>query len=443
MKILIVGNGGREHALAWTLRKDFRVKKIYIAPGNGGTVFLRDIVQNIPISVNDIKGLVAFARQEHVDYVVVGPEFPLENGIVNAFRASNISIIGPTKEAAKLETSKAFAKSVMTAAKIPTACYKTFTNGFKAKDYVRSIKEFPIVIKASGIAAGKGVVIAYSLEDTEKALKEMFEEKIFGNAGNEVIIEEFMRGEEASVFALTDGIHYKLLSVAQDHKRIGEQDMGKNTGGMGAYAPTSIVNTNVLEQTKKSIIEPLLEEMTRRGTPFTGILYIGLMIENQIPKVVEFNARLGDPETQVVLPLLETSLNSIFESMITSQIEGTNVLLSNNSAATVVLASSGYPDQYEIGHNIVSLNDASIWERYSEIKNDVLVFHSGTKVERNRLLTSGGRVLSVTGISESLKKSLSLVYNKIKDVSFTNVYFRKDIGYRELGRTGIKEGIKE
>ena len=427
MKILIVGSGAREHAIAWSFSKDSRAEHIFVAPGNGGISQMGPNVENVPIKATDIDGLIEFSKTNAIDLVVVGPEQPLELGIVNKFEKHNIKIFGPSKEAAQLETSKSYAKNLMKHLNIPTAAFLIFRTHREASAYFHEQDQYPQVIKASGLAGGKGVTIAESKAEALMTLIDLFENKKHGDAANEVIVEECMTGQEASIFAITDGKSYKLLSPAQDHKRIGEGDTGKNTGGMGAYAPapTFIINDEVIEKVKKQIIEPVLTFMSHEGNPYKGFLYVGLMIENNQPRVVEFNARLGDPEAQVVLPLLKTSLLDLILASVEERLSDETIELLPKTAATVVMASGGYPDDYKTGKEIIGLN------RINDEKG-LMVFHAGTRSENSHLVTSGGRVLSVTAIGDTLKEALSHAYHGIEKISFEGAYYRKDIGQKGL-----------
>ena len=431
MNILIIGSGAREHALAWSILKDNRVQKLYLASGNGGTRELGAIAENISIKPTDIDALVKFAKEKKIDLTIVGPEQPLELGIANQFEAQGLNIIAPTKKAAKLETSKAFAKAFMQRHNIPTAAFVTFTNYHEAKAYIETLTTFPIVIKASGLAAGKGVVIATHKGDALETLRAIFEKRVFGEAGNEIVVEEFMQGEEASVFIITDGTHYKLFASAQDHKRIGEGDIGKNTGGMGAYAPAPIVTREVMQKVETDIIQPTLRAMREEGTPYRGFLYIGLMIDKGKPKVVEFNARLGDPETQVILPLLKNRLLDVLIATKEGRLNQIEMQIADKVAATVVMASKGYPDNYATGKVITGQCHFEL-ACYSDVRDDVMIFHAGTKFENGKLYTTGGRVLSVTAVANTLEESLNRCYEAIAQIHFEGAYFRRDIGWRAL-----------
>lgn len=437
MNILIIGNGAREQALAWSILKDNRVQKIYLASGNGGTRELGALAENIPIKPTDIDALLTFAKEKNIDITIVGPEQPLELGIANRFEAQGLNIIAPTKEAAQLETSKAFAKAFMQRHNIPTAKFVTFTNHLEAKVYIETLTTFPIVIKASGLVAGKGVVIAMHKGDALETLRAIFEERLFGEAGSEIIIEEFMQGEEASVFIITDGTHYKLFPSAQDHKRIGEGDIGKNTGGMGAYAPAPVVTPEVMQKVEMRIIQPTLRAMREEGTPYRGFLYIGLMIDGGEPKVVEFNARLGDPEAQVILPLLKNSFLDVLLAAKEGRLNEIEMEIADKVAATVVMASKGYPDNYTTGKVITGQCHFEL-ACYTDVRDDVMIFHAGTKFENGKLYTNGGRVLSVTAVADTLEESLKACYDAIAQIHFEGAYFRRDIGWRALKKKAIQ-----
>ncbi|MDX2128449.1 MAG: phosphoribosylamine--glycine ligase [Chloroherpetonaceae bacterium] len=439
MNILIIGSGGREQAIAWQIGKSPKVKKIYLAPGNGGTADLNGISENVSISPTDFPALIEFVSEKGIDLTIVGPEQPLELGIVDEFQKHHYAIIGPSKAAAQLETSKAFAKDAMKRFGIPTAGYALFTTFNEASRFVTEKNKFPIVIKASGLAAGKGVVIADSESMALNTLDDFFNKRIFGNATDEVVIEEFLQGEEASVFALCDGTDFILLPDAQDHKRIGEGDTGKNTGGMGAYSPALIITDEVREKVEKRIIRPLLDGMRIEGIPYTGFLYVGLMIHEGNPSVVEFNARLGDPETQVILPRLESDFLSLLEASLDGTLCEQAVSISRESALTVVMVSGGYPDSYQTGKAISGQCHFEEEECKLDVEGKIIVFHSGTKREQGKLKTAGGRVLSVTAVSSSLKQAQKDAYEACSQIYFEGVYYRKDIGYKGVERESLFE----
>ena len=426
MKVLIVGGGGREHALAWAVARSEKVSKVYVAPGNGGTAMMGGKVGNVALKATDVDGLLRFALDESIDLTVIGPEQPLEAGIVDRFSDSGKKVFGPTKYAAQLETSKVFAKEFMRRNGIPTAAYEVFRDYVSAKDFLERTTVFPQVIKASGLAAGKGVIVAETRDDAMRAIDDLFEKRIFGKAADEVVIESFLTGQEASVFVLTDGTDYRFFLPSQDHKRIGDGDTGKNTGGMGAYAPAPLVSEEVLKKVEKQVVIPTLEGMRKEGSPYTGFLYIGLMIENGEPSVVEYNARLGDPEAQVVLPLLESDLVTVIEASLNGTLGEVSFEMKGEAATTVVLASKGYPDSYEKGKEI------SVVESKLKELDNVMLFHAGTSFDGGVLKTAGGRVLSVTAQAPTLKESIDLAYSAVGYVDFDGAYYRRDIGAKAL-----------
>ncbi len=422
MKVLIVGGGGREHALAWAAARSERVTKVYVAPGNGGTATMGGKVENVGLAATDIEGLVGFARSESPDLTVIGPEQPLEKGIVDAFNSAGLAVFGPTRKAAQLETSKVFAKDFMRRHAIPTASYEVFREYGPAKDFLEFTAVYPQVIKASGLAAGKGVIVAENREDALQAIDDLFNRRVFGDAADEVVIEAFLTGQEASIFAVTDGSSYRFFLPSQDHKRIGEGDTGKNTGGMGAYAPAPLVSGDVLKKIEERVVIPTLEGMRAEGMPYTGFLYIGLMIDDSgEPSVVEYNARLGDPEAQVVLPLLESDLIVLLEASLQGRLEGVPFEMKDGAATTVVLASGGYPGSYEKGRTIVVGEEL-------KADDDIVVFHAGTTFDGTTLRTSGGRVLAVTATAATLRESIDRAYQAAGYISFDGMYYRRDIG---------------
>ncbi|ACF10937.1 phosphoribosylamine/glycine ligase [Chlorobaculum parvum NCIB 8327] len=425
MNVLIIGSGAREHALAWAVARSSKVSTVLVAPGNGGTATMGGKVRNVAIKATDIDALLDLVAKESIGLTVVGPEQPLEVGIVNRFRDAGLKIVGPTAEAAQLETSKVFAKDFMKRHGIPTAGYEVFRDHASAKSYLEACGSFPQVIKASGLCAGKGVVVAMTREEALEAIHDFFESRVFGDAADEVVIEAFLTGQEASVFALTDGENYQLFLAAQDHKRIGEGDTGKNTGGMGAYAPAPLVTPEVMRRVEEEVIKPTLAGMKADGYAYTGFLYVGLMIDNGEPSVVEYNVRLGDPETQVVLPMLKSDLFDALLASVEGGLEAVPFEMQSGAAATVVMASKGYPDGYETGKAISidpSVNDM----------DGVLVFHAGTRQDGDVLVTSGGRVLSVTASGASLKEALDQAYRGVAAINFEGAVYRRDIGAKAL-----------
>lgn len=421
MKILVIGSGGREHSLVWKIAQSKNVSKIYTAPGNAGT---KDISENIPVKADDIEGLLNFAQNNKVDLTVVGPEVPLVMGIVDEFERKGLKIFGPSREAALIEGSKVFSKLIMGKYGIPTAAFEVFDNPAEAKDYIQD-KGAPLVIKADGLAAGKGSYVCKKEEDAEKAVDEIMIDKIFGEAGDKIVIEDFMTGEEASVFALCDGKNFIVLPSSQDHKAIFDGDQGPNTGGMGAYAPAPVISERMLQQIKNEIISPTLDAMNEEGLPYKGVLYCGLMITSSGPKVVEYNCRFGDPETQVVLPLIENDLVDILLKAVEGKLDKVEIKEKKEYAVTVVLASGGYPGTYNKGKIIYGI------EKFENDEN-FIIFQAGTKFENGRYLTNGGRVLNVTCHDDTLAGAISNIYSKIDNIKFDKVYYRKDIGKKGL-----------
>ena len=423
MKVLIVGGGGREHALAWKLSRDDPQCEIIAAPGNPGIATLGRCV---PTRATDLDALVTLARGEGVTFTVVGPEAPLELGIVDRFRTEDLAIFGPTKAAARIETSKRFAKELMLAAGVPTARATAFTDAAAAKAEVRRLGA-PVVVKASGIAAGKGVIVAMTLEEAEGAIDAMLVENAFGAAGAEVLVEEFMEGEELSLFALTDGTHVLPFIAAQDHKRIGEGDTGPNTGGMGAYAPVAIADQALIADAVARVFTPTLRAMREQGCPFTGLLYAGLMLTTGGPKVVEFNCRFGDPETQALLPLLDSSLLAPMRTIAEggSLVDAPALVWKGAAAVATVVAAEGYPGVISTGKEMALPVDTA----------DVTIFHAGTKRRADGVLvTAGGRVVAVTALAPSIAAAQARSAAVAATVRFAGSQHRRDIGWRELAR---------
>ncbi len=421
MRILVIGGGGREHALCWKIRQNPQVEKIFCVPGNGG---IAAVAECPVVPAGDFRQLARLVWENNIDFTVVGPEQPLVAGIVDYFEAQGYPIFGPNRAAAQMEGSKIFAKRLMAKYRIPTARFREFDNAGAALGYLRELAEQPIVVKADGLAAGKGAVVCSDLAAARRTVDQMMRQRIFNDAGARIVIEEFMTGEECSVFVITDGKDYRTLSPAQDFKRALEGDRGKNTGGMGSYAPTPFLTPDLRARVDREIIEPTLEALRREGIEYRGVLYCGLMLTPEGPKVVEFNCRFGDPETQVVLPLLQTDLLEIMQAVPQQQLGKLRLHLSEQSAVCVVLASGGYPDAYQTGKEITGLD---------QLDADTLVFHAGTRRENGRLLTSGGRVLGITALGETLEAAVQKVYREVEKVYFEDMHYRRDIARRALG----------
>ena len=427
MNILIIGSGGREHAIGICLQKSKTKPNLFFAPGNAGTAL---VGTNVPIKDLDLDALLNYAKNNNIDFTVVGPEAPLVAGIVDLFENHNLSIIGPSKKGAQLEGSKQWAKELMQKYDIPTASFEVFNNYKDALDYIDKKNQYPIVIKADGLAAGKGVTVAENKQMAQDALKQCFIDKQFSSAGLKVVIEDFLVGEEASLFAFTDSKTISPMIPAQDHKAVFEGDKGPNTGGMGAYCPTSLVSSEIKDIISKKVFEPLLNAFQKEGIRYRGIVYAGLMISptNNV-SIVEFNVRFGDPETQVVLPLLETDLVDVFQAILNEKLDSINLNWSNDYAACVVLASGGYPGSYEKNKQISGLNSVS---------SDISVIHAGTKSNSTGIFTNGGRVLGVVGKCSSLESALNKVYTNIDTIKFEDMFYRSDIGFKALPKSFSK-----
>ena len=419
MKVLIVGSGGREHAIAWKVAQSKKVDKIYCAPGNAG---ISQVAECVPIGAMEFDKLVAFAKEKEIDLTVIGMDDPLVGGVVDAFEAEGLRVFGPRKNAAILEGSKAFSKDLMKKYNIPTAAYENFTDMEKALEYLQTAK-MPIVVKASGLALGKGVIICQNKEEAEEAVKEMMADGKFGSAGNEIVIEEFMTGREVSVLSFVDGNTIKIMSSAQDHKRAKDGDEGLNTGGMGNFSPSPFYTEEVDAFCQKYIYQPTVDAMKAEGRPFKGVIFFGLMLTPDGPKVLEYNARFGDPEAQVVLPRLENDIVDVFEACIDGTLDQIALKFDNNRATVcVILASDGYPLKYEKGFVIEGL------EKFNE-NEGYYVFHSGTKFnDQGQFITNGGRVLGVTANGATLKEARANAYKATEWVQFANKYMRTDIG---------------
>jgi len=417
-KVLILGSGGREHAIAWSIYKDSKVDTLYCAPGNAGT---QTISENVNIDIMNNNEILSFVKKNNINLIIVGPEQPLENAVVDFFEKHNIKIFGPSKYAAQLETSKLFARYIMEKYNIPQPAFFECTT----EEEILSIQGklgFPLVLKADGLAAGKGVIICSNFDELYTAIDVMINNRKFGKASTKISVEECLKGEELSVFAICDGKNYKIINSAQDHKRAYDNDKGPNTGGMGAYCPTPLFDDSLKERVESNVLKPILYAMDKEGHPFKGFLYIGLIIDENEPYVIEFNVRLGDPEAQVLLPLIESS---VFE-MILASIEGNinlhDIKLSTGYAVTIVLAAKGYPDLYNKGMKIRGLENVK----------DSIVFHAGTYLKNDECYTNGGRVINVVGIDNNLKLSISKAYELAKKINFEDKYYRMDIGSKAL-----------
>jgi phosphoribosylamine--glycine ligase len=426
LNILVIGRGGREHALAWKLVQSPRAAQVFVAPGNSGAAGANSVpITNISLDESDFAGLIDFARRQAIGLTVVGPEAPLSDGLVDAFLVAGLPCFGPTQAAAQLEASKAFAKAFMTRHNIPTGRYAVFTHYEAALAYLRAAAD-PVVIKASGLAAGKGVMVPDTLAEAESALQEIMLERVFGAAGDEVLIEERLSGPEVSILAFCDGQTVIPMPAAQDHKRIFDGDAGPNTGGMGAYAPAPVLTPTLQNEVMQTILQPTVDGLRAEGIPYVGVLYAGLMLTAAGPRVLEFNCRFGDPETQVILPLLHSDLVDIFMACLNGVLAQTEVHWRPGAAATVVAASEGYPGSYPKGRQITGLSQA-------DSLPGVTVFHAGARRSHDgRILTDGGRVLAVTGQGETLKEALERAYAGMAQIHFAGMHFRRDIGMRAL-----------
>ena len=421
MKVLVVGGGGREHALVWKINQSSLVDSLFCAPGNGG---IAQLAQCVPIKDDDVAALADFAKKEAMDLTVVGPELPLTLGIVDAFHKEGLKIFGPSKEAAQIEGSKVFCKNILFKYGIPTGAAEIFNDRDEAVAYIKG-QETPLVVKADGLAAGKGVIITNSEEEAVAAVDRIMVERAFGDAGNRVLIEECLTGQEASILALTDGETIVPLVPSQDHKRAYDNDEGPNTGGMGAFAPVPLMDKTLLEVVYDEVLEPTIRALAEEDIVYKGVLYAGLMLTSEGPKVLEFNCRFGDPETQVVLPLFKGDLVEAMLAVEEERLARVGVGTDQGAAVCVVLASGGYPGSYKSGKEIRGL------EALKEMK-DAMAFHAGTKISDDRLVTAGGRVLGITAIADDMKEAIEGVYRAVNHVTFEDMHYRKDIGRRAL-----------
>ena len=423
MRVLVIGSGGREHALAWKIAQSPRVEKVYVAPGNAGTMH-EPKMENVAIKADDVTGLLSWTKEHKPDFTLVGPEQPLALGLVDTFHENGLRIFGPTKAAAQLEWSKSFTKDFLKRYSIPTAAYEVFDDVGKAERYIRA-HGAPIVIKADGLAAGKGVLVAGDVEEAVSFAHECLSGQNFGESGKRVVVEEFMDGEEASFTALVDGENFLAFPTAQDHKRVFDTDAGPNTGGMGAYSPAPIVTSEVEKRIIENIVKPTIAGMRKEGTPLVGFLYVGLMIKNSEPKVVEFNIRFGDPETQPIMMRLKGDLVELIEKALDGKLAEAKMDIDERAALCVVMASGGYPGEYATGEEVTGIDDA-------DAPPDVKVFHAGTKETHGKIVTSGGRVVGVTALGATIADAQKNAYAAVEKIHFNNAHFRKDIGWRAL-----------
>ncbi len=422
MNILVIGSGGREHAIVMKLAESSKVDKLYCTPGNGG---IAKYAECFDVKATDIEGVVNLAKQVAADMVVVAPDDPLVLGMVDALNEEGFRAFGPDKAAAIIEGSKVFSKNLMKQYNIPTAKYEVFSDAQQAIEYIKSENTYPTVVKADGLALGKGVIIAQNFEEAKDAVTSIMEEKIFGKSGSNIVIEEFLTGPEVSVLCFTDGKTVSPMVSSMDHKRALDNDEGLNTGGMGTVAPNPHYTASVAEECMKTIFIPTIEAMVKENRKFKGCLYFGLMLTPNGPKVIEYNCRFGDPETQVVLPLLETDLVDIFNAVIDEKLDSINIEWKNQVASCIILASGGYPKKYETGKEITGLDEKG------QIEN-ALVYHAGTKADGDKFVTAGGRVLGITTTADNLKSALDSAYNTVKSISFEKMHYRNDIGQKAL-----------
>ena len=425
MKVLVIGNGGREHALAWKIAQSPLVSKVFVAPGNAGTA-LESGLENINIKATDVSGLLNFAQQEQIDLTIVGPEAPLVIGVVDSFQKAGLKIFGPTKSASQLEGSKAFTKDFLARHNIPTAEYQNFTELEPALAYIRE-KGAPIVIKADGLAAGKGVIVAMTLEEAEAAVNDMLAGNAFGDAGHRVVIEEFLEGEEASFIVMVDGKNVEPMATSQDHKRVGDGDTGLNTGGMGAYSPAPVVTDEVFAKIMDQVIYPTVNGMAQEGNVYVGFLYAGLMIDKEgNPKVIEFNCRFGDPETQPIMMRLQSDLVKLCLAAVDGNLDTVKSKWDPRPALGVVMAAGGYPGDYNTQDEIIGLP--------TESSSDCKVFHAGTSFEKGQVFTKGGRVLCVTALGNTVLEAQQRAYQQVNNIRWHGCFYRHDIGYRAIER---------
>jgi len=421
MRVLVIGSGGREHALVWKIAQSKLVDKLFCAPGNGG---ISQQAECIDIKADDMPALIEFARKEKIDFTIVGPEAPLSAGIVDEFKNYNLKIFGPDKKAAQLEASKVFAKELMAKYKVPTADFKIFQDSREAKKYIEKIGA-PCVVKADGLAQGKGVVVAKTVDEAKQAVTSIMEEKVFGAAGDKVIVEECLEGQEASILVITDAKEVIALASSQDHKRIFDQDKGPNTGGMGAYSPAPVVTPELFKDILDKVIYRTMDGLVREGIGYKGVLYAGIMITRDGPKTLEFNVRFGDPETQAIIPRLKSDLLEVMLAATEEKLSRVKLVWDSRACVCVVCASGGYPDKYGKGKEISGLNEAAKMK-------DVVVFHAGTTKSAAKYFTNGGRVLGVTGLGDTIKAAIDNTYQAVEKINFERIHYRKDIGRKAI-----------
>lgn len=421
MKLLVVGRGGREHAFVWKLAQSNKITRLYAAPGSPG---MAQYAECIDISDSDLNGLADFAQREGIDISIIGPEAPLADGIVDVFAERGLAVFGPTQAAAQIEADKDFALELMHKYDIPTGAYETFVDAEIARERLREWQH-PLYLKVSGLAAGKGAIYCETLQDSYKTVDEVMVQRAFGDSGDKLVAMELLEGEEASIFGFSDGENVVCVVPSQDHKTIGEGDVGLNTGGMGAYAPAPVITPELFDDIVQRIMKRTVHALAREGCPFKGILYGGIIVTADGPRVIEFNCRMGDPETQVVLPLIKTDLVDIIEAVCNGSVADLDVELDNRAATCVVMASGGYPEAYDTGFPISGIDRA-------EAPGDVIVFHAGTGREDGQLVTNGGRVIGVTAMGDTIKSSIDRAYEAVSKIDFDKAYFRRDIGHRAL-----------
>ena len=422
MRILVIGSGGREHALCWKLRQSPKVSDIYCAPGNGGTAFH---AENVALNISDHKKVIAFCKERGVDLVVVGPEAPLAVGIADDITGAGINVFGPTYAAARLESSKIFSKEIMGSYNIPTAAFRVFDDIDKAEEYIMK-HDTPLVVKAYGLAAGKGVIVASTREEAVSAARRMLVEREFGSAGQRILVEEFLAGEEASILVLTDGRSVVPLVSSQDHKRAYEGDTGPNTGGMGAYSPTPLIDDAMFDRIIETIVMPTLQGLESQKIVYRGVLYVGLMMTDDGPKVLEYNVRFGDPEAEVILPRMKSDLAELLEAVAKGELDGRDIEWDERECVSVVLAAEGYPGEYRKGKAITGIVEA--------MDTGAIIFHAGTTLEGERVLTSAGRVMNVVGLGSDIKEAIDKAYEGVSKIHFDGMWYRRDIGHRALAR---------